>query len=121
MHAGYASRRSDFKSKLSMIPIVQNNIDTIKNICKKYEVESLYLVGSAARGEGYKTDSDIDFILRYKKNKEGLGVAAFDYFDLLFELENLFNKKVDLVVEESIKNYIFKQSIERDKQKIYEA
>lgn len=103
-----------------MISIVENKLEAIRTLCKKYEIQSLYLFGSAAR-EDFKDNSDVDFLLNYKKDKNGLGVKEFDYFDFLFSLENLIGKKVDLVVEDSIKNYIFRQSIEKDKLKIYEV
>ncbi len=105
-----------------MIPLIKNNTKQIQDICKKYRVTSLYLIGSAAREDKqFRDDSDIDFLLKYERDKEGLGVEEFDYFDLLFALENLLKKKVDLVIEESIRNDIFKQSINRYKQKIYES
>jgi len=103
-----------------MLSIVENKLEAIRTLCKKYEIQSLYLFGSAAR-EDFKDNSDVDFLLNYKKDKNGLGVEGFDYFDFLFSLENLIGKKVDLVVEDSVKNYIFRQSIEKDKLKIYEA
>lgn len=103
-----------------MTPFVENNLEAIRTLCKKYEVQSLYLFGSAARND-FSDQSDIDFLLNYKKNKDGLGVEGFDYFDLLYSLEDLIGKKIDLVVEDSIKNYIFRQNIESDKLKIYEA
>jgi len=105
-----------------MIPIVADKIKEIQAACRKYAVQSLFLIGSAARTDNQFTlNSDIDFVLQYKKDKEGLGVKEFDYFELLFELEKILGKKVDLVVENSIRNYIFKQSIEKDKIKIYAA
>lgn len=103
-----------------MIPLVENKLEAIRALCKKYEVRSLYLFGSAAR-QDFEENSDVDFLLNYKKDQDGLGVDAFDYFDFLFSLENLIGKKVDLVVEDSIRNYIFLSNIEKDKLKIYEA
>jgi predicted nucleotidyltransferase len=105
-----------------MISLIKNNLDKIKALCRQYQVQSLYLIGSAAgKGKKFSKESDIDFLLKYKRNKEGLAVNGFDYFDLLFALEDLTGKKVDLVVEESINNYVFRESIERNKMKIYEA
>lgn len=105
-----------------MIPLIKNNLDKITDLCRKYQVQSLYLIGSAARKDKEFTESsDLDFVLKYKKNKDGVGVDEFDYFDLLFALEDMTGKKVDLVVEESIDNYIFRQSVDQNKLKIYEA
>ncbi|MGH2644209.1 MAG: hypothetical protein ACRDE2_09685, partial [Chitinophagaceae bacterium] len=63
----------------------------------------------------------VDLLLKYKRDKEGLGIEGFDYFDFLFSLEDLMGRKVDLIVEGGIHNEIFRQSIENSKMKIYEA
>jgi uncharacterized protein len=103
-----------------MVPAVENNIDRIKDACKKHSVTSLYLFGSAT-GDYFNLESDIDFIVSYKRNEEGLPVADFDYFDLLFLLEEITGRKVDLVVADAIRNKYFKQKAEQQKQLIYAA
>lgn len=62
----------------------------------KFSVTSLAVFGSAARGE-LADDSDIDILVEMKKK-------TFDnYMDLKFLLEDLFGRKVDLVIKETIK------------------
>lgn len=105
-----------------MIPLIENNMEKIRSLCRQYQVKSLYLIGSAARKDKqFSNKSDVDFLLQYKRNKDGMAIEGFDYFDLLFSLEGLIKKKVDLVVEESITNDVFRKSIEKNKLKIYEA
>lgn len=104
-----------------MVTEVSQHLDAIIALCKKMQVETLYLFGSAAHVEDFKKDSDIDFLLKYKKDQEGLPAAPFDYFDLLFSLEQLTGRKVDIVVEDSIKNPYFRQQIDKEKIKLYEA
>jgi len=53
-------------------------------------------------------------------NDNGLDYVG-DYFDLLFGLQDLFNRKVDLVSEEKMWNPYFIESINKSKQLIYEA
>jgi predicted nucleotidyltransferase len=48
-------------------------------------------------------------------------LAPFDYFDLLFSLEEITGRKVDLVVADGIKNYFFLEQVEKEKVRIYEA
>lgn len=104
-----------------MVPLIKNNLDKISALCRQYKIESLYLTGSAVRKDKPFTEtSDLDFILKYKKDRNGLGIEGFDYFDFLFALEDLTGRKVDLIVEESIDNYIFRQSVDQHKVKIYE-
>ncbi len=74
---------------------LQNNIDKIN----KYGVKRIGLFGSYLRNEANE-DSDIDILVEFNKDAK-----TFDnYMDLKFFLEKLFqNKKIDLVLNESIK------------------
>lgn len=70
-----------------------------RNILKKYKVKGLGLFGSYARRENKKS-SDIDFLVEFYK-------PTFDnYMDLLFFLEDLFGKKVDLITPKGLTPYI---------------
>lgn len=88
---------------------VLNLIKINENAIKNYNVQSLYLFGSVARGEE-RPDSDIDILVAF------VGTPSFDqYMDLKFFLEDLFNRKVDLVtisgLREEIRSYIEKDLI----------
>ncbi len=104
-----------------MIEIVQNNIDDIIQICKTMQLQSLYLFGSASNKDRYRENSDLDFLYRFKKDANGLSMSQYDYFDLLFSLEKITGKKIDLVAEEKIKNKFFLDRINKEKIKIYES
>ncbi|MCX9081846.1 MAG: nucleotidyltransferase family protein [Candidatus Methanoperedens sp.] len=73
--------------------IAQNNA-TIK----KYGVTKIGLFGSYLRNE-QKPTSDIDILVEFEKGK----ITFDNYMDLKFFLEDLFQSKVDLVMEEAIK------------------
>ncbi len=65
---------------------------------KSFGVKRIGLFGSFARGE-QTTKSDIDLLVEFNQ-----GLKTFDnYMDLKFYLEDLFGRKVDLVVAEAIK------------------
>jgi uncharacterized protein len=104
-----------------MVEAVENNLDKIKDVCKKMQVKHLYLFGSGSRKNDFNDESDLDFIFQFINDKTGMPVSGFDYFDLLFKLEEITGKKVDLVAEERIKNKYFLKSIAESKIKIYEA
>src|SRR5262245_9692461 len=104
-----------------MVAVVTENLDKIVALCAQMQVESLYLFGSAVHEPEFTADSDLDFLLRYKKNHEGLPLDPFDYFDLLFSLEEITGRKVDLVVADGIKNPFFLEQVEKEKIRIYEA
>ncbi len=86
-------------------------ISTLKkqrNILRKYKVKRIGLYGSYVRGEQRKR-SDIDFLVEFEE-------ATFDNFmDLAFFLEDLFDRKVDLITNGSLSPYI-RPYIEREVQ-----
>ena len=67
-----------------------------RQVIRSFGVRRLGLFGSYVRGEGRPT-SDLDFIVEFDQK-------SFDsYMDLRFFLEELFKRKVDLVLSDSIK------------------
>jgi len=85
---------------------ILEKLQEIKPILKdKFDVEGIFLVGSYAKNN-FNKDSDIDLIVEMP--------ASFDkFFDLKYFLEKTFNKKIDLAIKGSIRNYI-KKDIEKD-------
>ncbi len=73
---------------------IEENMATIR----KFGVERIGLFGSYVKEE-QGMESDIDILVKFKKNEK-----TFDnYMDLKFFLEDLFESKVDLVVQEALK------------------
>lgn len=69
------------------------------DILKKYRVKRIGLFGSYVRGE-QKRYSDIDFLVEFEE-------PTFDNFmDLVFSLEDLFSKKVELITNGNLSPYI---------------
>ena len=59
-------------------------------------VRSLALFGSAARGQA-RQDSDLDFLVSFDQPNFD------DYMDVKFRLEEIFSRRVDLVLESALK------------------
>jgi len=77
-----------------ILKLIQQNRERIK----KYGVKRIGLFGSYLKGE-QKEDSDIDILVEFEKGKK-----TFDnYMELKFFLEELFRRRVDLVIAESVK------------------
>lgn len=104
-----------------MIDVVKNNIKDIEETCHIMKVKSLYLFGSAARGNDFKQDSDLDFLFTFIKDNNGFPLAGYDYFDLLFRLEEITGRKIDLVAEEKVRNQYFLNKINKEKLLVYES
>ncbi|MDD4651675.1 MAG: nucleotidyltransferase family protein [Methanothrix sp.] len=68
-----------------------------RNELAAFGIKSLAIFGSVARDEA-RPDSDIDILVEF------LGPATFNgYMDLLFFLEDLLQRPVDLVTRKSIR------------------
>ena len=104
-----------------MVALIKNNIQAIQDLCKKHDVRSLYLAGSAAKENSFTDKSDVDFLYRFRQED----IKEMDYadnnFDLLFELQDMLNRKVDQVAAEKMKNPNFIESINKNKLVIYES
>ena len=100
-----------------MNPIITDKIPQITTLCKKYRVETMYVFGSASV-DTFNENSDIDFLISFH-NDVTLEGYADNYFDLLFELDELFGRNVDLISEKTLSNPYFIHSIEQTKQLIY--
>ncbi|MBB3697226.1 nucleotidyltransferase domain-containing protein [Flammeovirga yaeyamensis] len=94
-------------------------IDPFKELCKKHRLEKVYLFGSQAT-ENYSEDSDIDLLIKFSDKIDVIDYADY-YFNFLEDVENLFNKKVDLVSEKSLSNKYFIDEINRTKLSLYES
>jgi len=104
-----------------MVALIKNNIASIQDLCRQHHVRSLYLIGSATIDEKFSDNSDIDFLYRFNKDEIPELDYADNFFSLLFMLEELLSRKVDLVSEEKLKNPYFIASINESKQTVYES
>ncbi|SDD30293.1 nucleotidyltransferase family protein [Pedobacter soli] len=96
-----------------MESLISNHLPEIKNLFKKYDVKEAYLFGSAARND-LKEDSDIDFLINFS-NKSDFESYGNNYFDLLYALQDLLKRNVDLLAEETLSNPYLIESINQSK------
>jgi uncharacterized protein len=90
----------------------------IESLCRRTNVVSLDLFGSAASCEFRPEASDLDFVVTFAEFPQG---GIFDaYMDLAEGLEALFGRKVDLVTERSIRNPYFRKAVEASRIRIYD-
>ena len=96
--------------------LVERNIDILNKLCQKYKVSKLYAFGSVIN-ENFTKDSDIDLLVTF--GQVDLEDYADNYFDFKFSLEDLFNRKIDLLEDKAIKNPFLRKSIDNSKELIY--
>lgn len=99
-----------------MISFFEKYRPELVRLCEAYQVERLYAFGSVLT-KRFKKESDIDFIVAF----EDIPVMerGNNYFPLLWDLEKLLGRKVDLIVEGPIRNPVFREEIEQTKRLIY--
>ena len=96
---------------------LSNYSDKLSNLCAVYEVKRLELFGSASRSDFDLEESDLDFLVVFS---DIYTISAFDrYFGLKEDLEQLFQRPVDLVEVKAIRNPYFRQAVEQDKVLVY--
>jgi predicted nucleotidyltransferase len=104
-----------------VISLVEDRVEEIMLICRRHGVERLDLFGSAA-GEGFDDlgDSDLDFVVSFERRDPP---ELFDrYFGLKEDLEGLFGRGVDLVMEGAVKkNPYFAENVAETRVPLYAA
>ena len=96
--------------------LIENNIQKIIALCKKYKVNKLFVFGSILTNR-FNKDSDIDLVVSF--NKAEVSDYFDDYFDFKYSLEELLGREVDLLEEQTIKNPYLKKNVDSTKVLIY--
>jgi predicted nucleotidyltransferase len=96
------------------IPIDQ---EMFVSFCQKWRIRELSLFGSALRDD-FRPDSDLDFLVSFEP---GVPLDISDLVDMKEELEARFERPVDLVEKEALRNPWRKREILKTCQVIYAA
>lgn len=99
-----------------MNSILKNQLDTIRSLCERCRVKTLYVFGSVLT-PNFAPHSDIDLLVDFL-DQDPLRYTS-NYFQFKFELEKLFNRKIDLLEERALKNPYFIENINQKKQLLY--
>lgn len=97
--------------------LIDDNRERIYELCDSQKVEELYLFGSVLK-DNFLDSSDVDILVQFS-NQE-LDEYFDNYMDFKEKLELLFNRPVDLVENQSIRNPIFRNVVDREKQLFYD-
>jgi len=96
-----------------MESLISNHLTEIKSLFKRYDVEKAYLFGSAAKNN-LTAHSDIDFLIKFS-NQSDFESYGNNYFNLLYALQDLLKRDVDLLAEETLSNPYLIESINQSK------
>ena len=99
--------------------LIEEKRRELELICRNRKVQRIDLFGSAAGPTFDPASSDLDFLVTF----DDLPVSSYAdaYFGLLEDLQRLFQRHVDLVIESSIQNPYFRQSIDATRTLVYAA
>ena len=100
-----------------MNKILKENIETLKSLCLRCHVKSMYAFGSVCTDK-FNSNSDIDLLVSF--DSMNYGDYADAYLELAEKLENLLQHPVDLITDKSLNNPYFIESINQKKVPIYE-
>ena len=96
---------------------LDNYRNSLPPLCEKYHVERLYAFGSVLT-DRFGPDSDIDLIAHF--DRPAIDDLVITFFDLKESLEELLGRPVDLLTDQPLTNPVFRRSVERTKQLVYE-
>ncbi len=102
-----------------MLDLIENRRAELVDLCRKHSVAKLELFGSAVTGEFKPESSDLDFLVEYLPLAPGTSADA--YFGLLHGLEDLFQRRIDLVMTDAIQNRFFRRAVDKQRTLFYAA
>ncbi len=97
---------------------IQKRNTEFLQICVKNDIERLYAFGSSVTNHFNKEKSDIDLAVEINETDPlERGAKLIELWD---ELEKFFDRSIDLLTNDSIKNPVLKKIIDRTKVLIYD-
>ena len=96
--------------------LIESQIENLKDLCDRHHVDKMYLFGSALNS-GFNSKSDLDFLVKFKPID--LAIYFENYMDFKENLKILLGREIDLIEEQTLKNPILINSIDKHKELIY--
>lgn len=101
-----------------MLKLIENSKSKLQELCMQYDIKTMHVFGSATT-EDFNDESDVDILISFKDIS--FEKYTDNFFELHEKLQKLFDRKVDLLTERSLKNPYFIESVEKTKQLLYAA
>ncbi|HUH32628.1 MAG TPA: nucleotidyltransferase domain-containing protein [Daejeonella sp.] len=98
--------------------ILKDKLESLNELCRTHQVKTLYAFGSSVNDQLFSETSDIDLMVVVDVSdplEKGEKLMS-----LWNNLELLFQRKVDLLTESSLKNPYLIDSINKTRVKIYD-
>ena len=102
-----------------MLPLIEQHRAQIDEICRRRNVKTLELFGSAARGDFDPDKSDLDFFVELADYDAPTIVD--DWFGLMEDLEALLGRSVDILSPSEVRNPYFLEVATEHRVMLYAA
>ena len=102
-----------------MVQLIEEHAAELEELCRHCRVLRLDVFGSATDDRRFGPESDLDFLVEFQPTL--VSGRADAYFELLFGLQALFGRPVDLVMRSAIVNPYFRESVEESRELLYAA
>jgi uncharacterized protein len=103
-----------------MDALIENNKHEIYKMCEENNVKSLYFFGSVTDPLKFSPTSDIDVLVSFRDNISNEEYTD-SYFKLLFGMEELLNREIDITTIRSIKKPYFQKELEDTRVLFYDS
>jgi len=104
---------------MDLLTLIKERYVEFVELCRSHKVNNIYAFGSSITDHFDPDTSDIDLIVNVSIDDPiDRGAALLSFWD---KLEDLFNRKVDLLTDSSIRNPYLKANINRTKKLIYDG
>jgi predicted nucleotidyltransferase len=98
---------------------IDDKLQDIAAICKRYGIQRLFVFGSALREDFNPGESDIDLLAEF--GPLDITRRFHVFLDAREAFKTIFKADVDLVMEGAVKNQIIANEINRTKKLVYGA
>lgn len=103
---------------MDLMTLIRENYTDFVDLCRSHKVNKIYAFGSSITDDFDPESSDIDIVVSIDiEDPADRGEALLSLWD---KLEVLFQRKVDLLTDDSIRNPYLKANIDRTKKLIYD-
>lgn len=96
-----------------MIPTISARRGEFEALCRRFYVRRLDVFGSAARGEDFTEESDINFLVAFEPDHTP--PALRDFLALRSALASLLGREIDLTVAGAVRNPFVREAIDRSR------
>lgn len=97
--------------------LIEEKLNEVRALMKKHRIVKGYLFGSSVKGN-FNDKSDIDVLVEVDGSIEPVELGGH-LWDLQFELEKLFGRKVDLLTTRSLRNPYFIKELNETRELVY--